>query len=160
MTPYSIINVKLAAQVLSSTVSKTLKSNGSPEAAGTAKFCLLMDSFLDMMNIRNTPLHESARKPFLALFTSVNADRFSWLQNVFIKYFEDWLTSIEQLTGNFSRNTRSKMLISWQTFEGLKITVYSIIEVSSATSCQICFDRKVLSRPTWKLLWSAESNWC
>ena len=89
MTPYSIINVKLAAQVLISTVSKTLKSNGPPEAAGTAKFCLLMDSFFDMMNIRNTPLHESARKPFMSRFTSVNADRFGWLQNVFIKYFED-----------------------------------------------------------------------
>ena len=41
-----------------------------------------------------------------------------------------------------------RWLTSCQTFEGLKITVHSIIEaVSSATSCQICFDRKFLSRP-------------
>ena len=34
--PHSIMNVKLAAQVLSSTVSKTLTSYGPLEAAGTA----------------------------------------------------------------------------------------------------------------------------
>ena len=128
LTPYSIMNVKLAAQVLSSTVSKTLTSYGPPEAAGTAKFCLLMDGFFDIVNIRNIQSHEFERKPFLAPFTSVNDDRFGWLQNVLLKYFEDWLTSIEQRPGNFSRNARSNMFISWQTFEGLKITVHSIIE--------------------------------
>ena len=58
LTPYSIMNVKLAAQVLSSTVSKTLTSCGPPETAGTAKFWLLMDSFFDVMNIRNIQSHE------------------------------------------------------------------------------------------------------
>ena len=33
------MDVKLAVQVLSSTVSKTLTSYGPPEAADTAKFC-------------------------------------------------------------------------------------------------------------------------
>ena len=58
-------------------------------------------------------------------------ENYSWLLlflNVFLKYFEDWLTSIEQRPGNFSRNDRSNMFISWQTFEGLKITVHSIIK--------------------------------
>ena len=97
-------------------------------AAGNAKFCLLMDSFFDIINICNIQSHEFKREPFLAPFTSVNDDQFDWLQNVFLKYFEDWLTSIEQHPGNFSRNARSNMFISWQTFEGLKITVHSIIE--------------------------------
>ena len=48
------------------------------------------------MNIRNIQSHEFERKPFLAPFISVNDDQFGWLQNVFLKYFEDWLTSIEQ----------------------------------------------------------------
>ena len=94
LNPYSIMNVKLAAQVLSSTVSKTLTSYGPPEAAGTATFCLLMDSFFDIMNIRNIQSHEFERKPFLAPFTSVSDDWFGWLQNFFLKHFEDWLTSI------------------------------------------------------------------
>ena len=48
-----------------------------------------MDSFFDIMNLRNTESHEFERKPFLARFTSVNDDQFGWLQNVFLKYFED-----------------------------------------------------------------------
>ena len=77
------------------------------------------------MNIRNIQSHEFKRKPFLAPFTSVNDDRFGWLQNVFLKCFEYWLTSIEQRPDNLPRNARS---ISWQTFVGLKITVHSITE--------------------------------
>ena len=80
------------------------------------------------MNIRNIQSHEFERKLFLAPFTLVNDDRFDWLQNVFLKYFEDWLTSIEQRPGNFSRNACSNMFISCQTFEGLKITVHLIIQ--------------------------------
>ena len=80
------------------------------------------------MNIRNIQSHEFERKPFLAPFTSVNDDRFDWLQNVFLKYFMDWLTSIEQSPGNFSRNARNIMFISWQTFKGLIITVHSVVQ--------------------------------
>ena len=58
LTPYSIMNAKLAAQVLSSTVGKTLTSYGPPEATGIAKSCLFMDSFFDIMNIRNIHSHE------------------------------------------------------------------------------------------------------
>ena len=152
------MNVRLAAQVWSSTVSKTLTTSWS---CWYCKVLLVNNSFFDIMNIRNIRSHEFKRKPFLAPVTSVNDDWFGWLQDVFLKYFEDWLTSIWQRPGNFSRNARRNMFISSQTFEGRKITVHSIIEaVSSATSCQKCFGRMVLSRPTWKLLWSAESNWC
>ena len=128
LTQYSIMNVKLGTQILSSKVSKTLTWYGPPKAAGTTKFCLLMDSFFDVMNIRNIQSHEFEWKPFLVPFTSVNDDWFGWLQNIFLKYFEDWLTSIEQHPGNFSTNARSNMFISWQAFEGLKIIVHLIIE--------------------------------
>ena len=45
-----------------------------------------------------------------------------------MQYFEDWLASIEQRSGNFSRNAKGKMFISQQTYEAFKITVNSIIE--------------------------------
>ena len=45
LTAYSIMNVKLAAEVLSSTVSKVLLKHGPSEVAGTAKFCSLMHVF-------------------------------------------------------------------------------------------------------------------
>ena len=66
----------------------------------------------------------------LAPFTSVNDPRFSWLRNVFLKYFPDWLNSVEQRQGNFTKDARQNMFISSQTYEGLKITVNSIIEAT------------------------------
>ena len=130
LTPYSIMNVKLAAQVLSSTVSNVLNTYGPPEAAGTAKFCAMMDTFFDILNIRNIHAHEYQQKPALAPFTSTDDTRFSWLQNVFLQYFEDWLTSIQQRPGNFTPNARTKMFITWQTHEGLKRSVHSMIEAT------------------------------
>ena len=89
LTLYSTMNAKLAAQVLSSTVSKVLLKYGPPEAAGTAKFCSLMDMFFDIMNIRNIHSHKFELKPSLLPFSKVDDPRFSWLQNVFLQYFED-----------------------------------------------------------------------
>ena len=64
----------------------------------------------------------------ITLLISVNDPRFSGLRNVFLKYFQDWLNSVEQRQGNFTKDTRQKMFISSQTCEALKITVNSIIE--------------------------------
>ena len=128
LTPYSKINVRLAAQVLSSTVSKVLLAYGPPEAAETAHFYSLMDRSFDIMNIRNMQSQEFEQKPILAPFTSVNDPRFLLLRNVFLKYFQDWLNSVEQHQGNFTKDARQKMFISSQTYEGLKITVNSITE--------------------------------
>ena len=44
LTPFSVMKVKLAVQVLSCTVANILLKFGPPEASDTAKFCLLMDS--------------------------------------------------------------------------------------------------------------------
>ena len=128
LTPYSIMNVKPAAQVLSSTASKVPPKYGPPETAGTAKFCPLMDISLDMMNIRYINSHKFELEPSLLPFSRVDDPRFSWLRNVFLRYFEDWLASVEQRPGNFSRNAKGKMFIFQQTYEGFKITVNSIIE--------------------------------
>ena len=87
-----------------------------------------MYSFFDIVNVRNPNEHLHKAKPFLAVFTSINDPRFSWLRNVFLKYFNDWRNSIEQRAGNFNKTAQSSMFISWQTHEGLKITVNSIIE--------------------------------
>ena len=96
LNSYSVMNVKLAAQVLSSTVSCTLKKFGPPDAQGTAKFCELMDTFFDCLNVRNTKEHVQKQKPALMPYTSIDDERFGWLNNTFLQYFEDWLSSIER----------------------------------------------------------------
>ena len=60
----------------------------------------------------------------------VNDRRFSWLGNVFLKSFQDWLNSVQQHQENFTKDADQKMFISWQTYEGLKISVSSIIETT------------------------------
>ena len=44
---------------------------GPPEATGTANFCLMMDKFLDCLNVRTTVEHELKRKPFLEPYDSL-----------------------------------------------------------------------------------------
>ena len=68
------------------------------------------------------------RKPFLKPYYSVDDERFVWLDN-FLEYFRLWKESIEERPGNFTRNAKSRMFISWQTFEGLQVTVHSFKEV-------------------------------
>ena len=122
------MNVKLAAQVLSSTVSRIQSQYGLPEGSGTARFCMLRDGFFDIMNIRDIYSHELQPKPSLMQFTFIDDPRFSWLRNVFLHYFEDWLASIERRNGNVSEKEKNKMFISQQIYEGLKILVNSIID--------------------------------
>lgn len=57
LTPYSVMRVRLAAQVLSETVGNVLNEFGPEETAGTAKFCLMMDKFFDCLNVRNRTEH-------------------------------------------------------------------------------------------------------
>ena len=44
---------------------------------------------------------------------SVSDQRFSWLRNVFLKSFQDWVNSVQKRQGNFERNAGQKMFISW-----------------------------------------------
>ena len=58
LTPYSVMNVRLAAQVLRETVGKVLLVTGSAEVAATANLCLVMDKCFDCLNVRNTEEHK------------------------------------------------------------------------------------------------------
>ena len=57
-------------------------------------------------------------------------ERFDWLFNMFLNYFNKWKLSIEDRGNNFSLNAQSKMFITWQTFQGFKITTNAIVEVA------------------------------
>ena len=52
-----------------------------------------------------------------------------WLDD-FLQYFKSWKESIETRNdANYTENAESKMFISWQSYEGLQITVLSFKEV-------------------------------
>ena len=99
MTHYSKINVRPAAKVVSSE-NKVQLAYGPldrAEAAETAHFCLLMmDCFIDIIDIWNIKPHKFEQNTMLATFGSISNRMFSWLHNVFFKSFQDWLKSVQQ----------------------------------------------------------------
>ena len=124
-----IIYTKVAAQVLSETVGNILNNFGAEEAARTGKFCLMMDKFFDCLNVRNTKEHVSKRKLFLKPYEPSDDVRFVWLDE-FLNYFKLWKDSIEERSdAKYSDNAQSKIFTSWQSYEGLRITVFSFKKV-------------------------------
>ena len=130
LNSYSTMRVSLAAQVLSATVAAVLRSFGPPDAEATSKLCEMMDSYFDCLNVRSRTEHLRKRKPFVAPYSSVNDPRFLWLTNDFLGFLRDWKDSIACRPGDFSKNARSRMFLSWQTYEGLQITAHSVIEAT------------------------------
>lgn len=129
LTPYSKMNVNLAAQVLSKTVSVILKSYYSDETHETANLCDLMNTFFDCLNSRCQNEGVFKRNENLKPYYSVDDKRFIWLKDVFLKYFDTWFHTIKNIAG-LSDDEKNKMFIPLQTYNGLKITTLSLIEVS------------------------------
>ena len=138
LTSYSKMNVRLAAQVLSSTVSNVLREFAPNYTAGTSKYCEYINNFFDCLNVRvpnaielieDGKLVNKKRNPFVEPYKHLNDFRFSWLKNDFLQYFEHWLHSIENRPGTFSKEKRAKMFIARPSYKGLKITVHSTIEL-------------------------------
>lgn len=129
LNSYSVMRVNLAAQVLSATMAAVLKTFGPAEAAATSKFCEMVDGFIDCVNVRSTAEHQRKRKPFLAPYTSLEDERFQWLLE-FLDYLKRWKESTENRPGNFTLNARSRMSVSWQTYEGFQISVHSAIKAT------------------------------
>ena len=80
------------------------------------------------MNVRNTQEHLLKRKPFLRPYDKEDDPRFEWLDS-FIQYLDDWKSSIDDRKGAFTQTDKNNMFLSYQTYHGLKMTIYSIKEV-------------------------------
>ena len=65
ITSYSVIRINVAAQVLRETVANVLNNFGPEEAAGTRKFCLMIDKLFNCLTVGNTKEYITNRKPFL-----------------------------------------------------------------------------------------------
>lgn len=127
LTPHSKMRVKLAAQVMSDTVSKVMTQFGPQEASETAKLIGLVDRFFDCMNVRSKKEGHYKRKPDLLPFTDPGDARFSFLLTEYLGYFDDWKESISTEPASI----RNKKCISYQTYEGLKITCNAIVELTN-----------------------------
>ena len=122
------MNVRLVAEVISTTVSKVLSNYGPADTAGTAEFCLMFDKFFDIMNVSSTTVSSRELKPFNAPFSSTDASVFTDKKSA-LKIFRRLVRSIQKRPGAYTKFEKQKMFISSQTYEGLKITVHSVIEL-------------------------------
>jgi len=82
------MNVKLAAQVLSSTVGDVLSAFRSPKAK-LLQYCQMIDKFFDIMNIRSKNEFRCDCKDFLQSFSSKDDHYLVWLEETFLQYFTD-----------------------------------------------------------------------
>ena len=129
LTPYSKMKVKLAVQILSKSVAIGLRETEDDDVSGTADFCDMMNGFFDCTNVRSLTEHSQKNNPFIMPYTTPEDYRFTWLKDTFLSYLETWKESTLNRDGDFSADARQKMFLSAQTYEGLKIAVYSHIEV-------------------------------
>ena len=69
-----------------------------------------------IINTQNNQSLEFEWKPMLAPppFRSVNEQRLSWIGNVFLKLFQDWLNSAQKRQVIFERDAGQKIFISWR----------------------------------------------
>ena len=81
------------------------------------------------MSVSNRKEWQEKQKDFLKPYESVDDMRFEWLDS-FLLYFEQWKECIQNRDdSNYTAHARSNMFISWQTHEGILITVHSFKEV-------------------------------
>lgn len=156
------MTVKYAVQVLSTSMSKAIESFGPKEASETSKYCLYMDMFFDCLNVPSIDEHKKKRKPFLAHYVDQNDERFEWLVNNFLGYFRNWKSTIESREGNFSRKDKTNMFIPEQTFEGLQITTYSLIESVKFLLKQgltYVLTERFCQDPVEEFFWPTASTW-
>jgi hypothetical protein len=124
------MKVNLAAQVLSSSVSAAFQMlDNAAEYEETSKFCCIFDKFFDCLNTRFAGEGKKSRKPDLDAYRSIDDVRFKWLEEEFIGYLDEWERDVSEREG-FTSDERKKMLLSQETLEGLRMTVYSFIDVS------------------------------
>lgn len=129
LNAHSVMNVRLAAQVLSFRVGSVMSDYGPDGSEETATLILLVDRFFDCLNTRNLEEGQRCRKPDLLPYRDANDVRFHFLQHTFLKYISDWKTSVDARPG-FRKAEKQKMFLTPQTYKGLVMTIHAFVEAT------------------------------
>ena len=120
------MKVSLAAR--SSTVANALEFVYGDETAETVTFVRHMNKFFECLNVRSLYEARNTRNDNVAPYTSPDDPRLDYLLNDFLGYFKDWKTHVENRQGQFTKSEKASMQLSYQTLQGLEITVKSVVE--------------------------------
>ncbi|KAK3925819.1 Transposable element P transposase [Frankliniella fusca] len=91
---YARMKVKYAAEVLSATVCKDMRSQGWYETTETSLFIEKVNDWFDCLNGAHTSIAKKKMNPNLAAYTSVNDSRFDLLED-FLHYLDTWQAESE-----------------------------------------------------------------
>ena len=128
LTSYAKMKFNLAVQILSKSMAEALRrSMPLEEVSETATFCQLMNDFFDCCNVRSSDEHQIQQNALLAPYRKCDDPRFVWLTDTFLQCFVDWKEEITKREG-FTPDQMTRMFISVQTYEGLQMSVNSLIE--------------------------------
>lgn len=127
LTSHSLMNVRLAAQVLSKRVGSILVQDYE-ECHETGHFILLMNRLFDCLNTRSFEEAAKTLNPDLMPYTDKNDARFQFFDD-FLAYLNDWKECVRTRPGNFTAAERAKMFLTHQTYKGLVMTIRSFKEV-------------------------------
>ncbi|KAK3924130.1 DNA transposase [Frankliniella fusca] len=134
LTSFSCMKVSLATQVLSGSVADALVKykDVSPlkkvYSEELVKLIRLVNRTFDCFN-GSIGSKKKDMNPDLDVYRSVADPRFLFLESEFLGFLSDWEQSISRREGAFTKDEKSRMIISHQTLEGFKITVASFVEV-------------------------------
>jgi len=93
------MNVRLATQVLSESVSRVLREYYPAWTYSTSELCHNVNRFFDCLNARNQFECVKNRNEICAPYWVSNDTRLNWLQNDFLVYLQKWKESIEARPG-------------------------------------------------------------
>lgn len=48
----------------------------------------------------------------------------------FLRYLKDWKESADTRPGGYTLNARARMFLSWQTYEGYRLTIHAVTEAT------------------------------
>jgi hypothetical protein len=79
--------------------------------------------------VRSTSEHERKRNERIKPYENPEDEHLIWMKDRFLKFLEDWKSSIQTREGPFTAAEREKMFLSNQTYEGFKISANSRVQV-------------------------------
>ncbi|XP_026290481.2 uncharacterized protein LOC113215119 [Frankliniella occidentalis] len=123
LNSYSCMNVALATQVLSNTVSVDLASRNWANTSETVTFISKCNNFFDNLNGAHSAMGTRKANPRLDPYTSSCDKRFDELDE-FVTYLRNWLEEVK--SAKVTAKEKLKMFIPHQTFEGIEMTANAL----------------------------------
>ncbi|CAC5392195.1 THAP9 [Mytilus coruscus] len=130
LTPSLRMKVKLATQVLSSSVARAfeLVDRLRPITRSTRKFIVYMDTFFDCLNVSRLNLDNRKSKCTLGPYQNIADWRLEWLEQDFLQFLREWENQSNARL-DISKEKRKRLCLSRETLEGLRITVKSFTKL-------------------------------